>query len=215
MARKLKKDGMFYQNRYTFVSIIVILGMYFIAQSYYDPASMVRKGAAVVTGEGVPNIGGEFNVLDHEGKAFTQANLQNKYSLIFFGFTHCPDICPTALTVLTDVYSRLSEVQRTNVQVMMASVDPGRDTVKVMSEYVAAFDESFIGLTGTEAQMKDMAKKYLVYFAKHPADELGNYNVDHSGYIYLIGPDGRYMKHFSHKSSADEIAKSLQSYLIK
>lgn len=215
MARKIKKNGMIYQNRFTFVSVLVILGMYFIAQSFYDPSSMVRKGSAVIMGEGVPNIGGEFSVMNHEGVPFTDENLKNKYSLIFFGFTHCPDICPTALSVLADAYSRLSKAQSENVQVIMASVDPLRDTAKVMSEYVPAFNKKFIGLTGTEAQMKDMAKKYLVYFAKRPVDEYGNYNVDHSGYIYLIGPDGRYMKHFSHKSTADEIVDSLKSYLVK
>tara|TARA_R110000868_G_scaffold190862_2_gene434943 strand:- start:9542 stop:10189 length:648 start_codon:yes stop_codon:yes gene_type:complete len=215
MARKLDRDGMFYKNRYTFVSVIVILGMYFIAQSYYDPSSIVRTGAAVVAGEGTPDIGGEFSAVNHKGQPFTEDNLQGKYSLVFFGFTHCPDICPTALSVLSDVYTGLSPKHQSNLQVIMASVDPLRDTVETMGEYVPAFHESFIGLTGTEAQMKEMAKAYLVYFAKHPADKDGNYTVDHSGYIYLIGPDGRYVKHFSHKDTADDIRQSLQSYLTK
>lgn len=215
MGRRFDRNGMFYKNRFSFVSLLIILGMYFIATSYYDPSSVVRKGSAMVTGEGTPKIGGDFSVIDHNGVVFTQENLKDKYSLVFFGFTHCPDICPTAMTVLSEVYDKLSDKQKSQTQVIMASIDPERDTVAVMKDYMAAFNESFIGLSGTEDQMKDMAKKYLVYHVKRPTDDGSTYTVDHSGYVYLLGPDGRYVKHFSHKSNASEIYEGLTSYLRK
>ena len=215
MARKLDRKGAIYKNRYTFISLMVILAMYFIATSYYDPSSSVRKGAAVVTGQGAPKIGGEFSVLNHKGEPVTENILNDKYSLIFFGFTHCPDICPTSMLVLNDVYDKLSETQQSKLQVILASIDPERDTPAVMKDYVKTFNEKFIGLTGSVDQMKDMAKKYLVYHVKKEPDGNGNYSMDHSGFIYFMGPDGRYVKHFSHKDKAEDILKTVQSYVRK
>lgn len=215
MARKLDRQGAIYKNRYTFISLMVILAMYFIATSYYDPNSVVRKGSAVVTGQGAPKIGGEFSVLNHNGEPVTANILKGKYSLIFFGFTHCPDICPTSMLVLNDVYDSLTEKQQSQVQVILASIDPERDTPAVMKDYVKTFNDNFIGFTGSAQQMKDMAKKYLVYHVKKEPDESGAYSMDHSGFIYFMGPDGRYVKHFSHKDKAEDILKAVQSYVRK
>lgn len=215
MARKLDRKGAIYKNRYTFVSLMVILAMYFIATSYYDPSSVVRQGSAVVTGQGAPKIGGAFSVLNHNDEPVTENILNDKYSLIFFGFTHCPDICPTSMLVLNDVYDKLSENQQSKLQVILASIDPERDTPEVMKDYVKTFNDAFVGLTGSVDQMKDMAKKYLVYHVKKEPDEKGNYSMDHSGFIYFMGPDGRYVKHFSHKDKAEDILKTVQSYVRK
>ena len=189
--------------------------MYLIASNYYDPQSTVRKGSAVVTGSGAPQIGGDFEVVNHKGEAMTQAMLEGKYSLIFFGFTHCPDICPSSMIILNDVYDGLSEKQQSKVQVILTSIDPERDTPEVLNDYVKAFNEDFIGLTGSPEQIKDMAKKYLVYHVKKQPDEDGNYNMDHSGYIYFMGPDGRYVKHFSHKDTAADILSIVKGYVRK
>jgi protein SCO1/2 len=215
MSRKLNRDGAFYKNRYSFMSLMIILAMYFIASNYYDPEGVVRKGSSVVTGTGAPNIGGDFSVLNHDGEVVTQAILDGKYSLIFFGFTHCPDICPSSMLVLNDVYLGLTEKQRQKVQVVLTSIDPERDTPEIMKDYVKTFHDDFIGLTGAKEQIKDMAKKYLVYHVQTEPDADGNYSVDHSGYIYFMGPDGRYMKHFSHKDKAEDILTVVQSYLRK
>lgn len=213
MAKKFKKDSMFFKNRHTILSLLVILGMYFIATSFYDPESVVRKGSAVVTGTGTPNIGGDFEVVNHKGETVNQTMLDGKYSLIFFGFTHCPDVCPTSLLTLSDVYAGLSDKQKSKVQIVLATVDPERDTVAVMKDYVQTFHSDFIGLTGTPEQMKNMAKKYLVYHVKRPSDD--GYTMDHSGYIYFVGPDGRYVKHFRHEDKAADILKTVQSYVRK
>lgn len=215
MSRKFNVDGMFYKNRHTFLSLLIILGMYLIASSYYNPESAVRKGSSVVTGTGAPDIGGDFTVVNQNNETVTQSILDGKYSLIFFGFTHCPDVCPSSMMMMNDVYLGLSDKQREKVQVILTSIDPERDTPEIMKDYVKTFHEDFIGLTGTKEQIKTMAKEYLVYHVKTEPDADGNYNIDHSGFIYFMGPDGRYMKHFSHKDKSEDILKTVQSYLRK
>lgn len=206
---------MLYKNRYTFLSLILLCGMYMIFNLYYSPESAVRKGVAMVGGEGQAHIGGEFDLVDGSGKPFTQKNLIGKMNLLFFGFTFCPDICPQGLSTMGLVYNDLPEDMHSNVQVIFVSVDPERDTPQVIKPYVEAFNENFIGLTGTKEQVKKAADAYLVYYAKDENATGDDYLVSHSGYIYLMGPDGKYIKHFSHKSDVQEISSTLKTLLQK
>ncbi len=131
-----------------------------------------------------------FNLSMHNNQAFNLESLQNKWTLLFFGYTHCPDVCPLALTVMKAVYKSLAQypkVQR-NTQMVFVSVDPARDTPEHISQYVAHFDSSFIGVTGEVAQIDQLAKSLNAGYVSGKVDEFGRYDIDHTSSIYLIGP---------------------------
>lgn len=127
---------------------------------------------------------------DHNGKEFTRAQLQGKWSLIFFGFTHCPDICPMTLFDLNRLLPDLPEDIRKNTQVILVSLDPARDTPEVLKEYVAAFNPDFVGVTGEFLTIRRFANEVNVAFAKVTQGD--DYTVDHSGNLVLINPRGDY-----------------------
>lgn len=127
---------------------------------------------------------------DHNGKEFTRAQLQGKWSLIFFGFTHCPDICPMTLLDLNRLLPDLPEDIRKNTQVILVSLDPARDTPEVLKEYVAAFNPDFVGVTGEFLSIRRFANEVNVAFAKVTQGD--DYTVDHSGNLVLINPRGDY-----------------------
>lgn len=206
---------MFHRNRYTFLSLLLLTGMFMIYSLYYDPASPARKFTAMVEGSGEAKIGGPFELVTGEGKAFTQENLRGQFSMIFFGFTFCPDICPQGLSMMASVYDQLDEKQQKMLQPIFVSLDPERDDQEVIQEYVEAFHKDMTGLTGTLDQVKDMANKYLVYRVKNKPDEDGNYMISHSGYVYLMGPDGKYVKHFDHRTPEEEVLTGLRKFLQK
>ena len=207
-------------NGPTLISLVVILGMFVIYQLNFEPGmNQTVKGMAggkQTRSTGEARIGGDFEVVDHGGNVFTNNNLEGKFSLIFFGFTFCPDVCPTALSKMAEVYDGLTPKQREDLDVYFVSVDPDRDTPQAMKEYVGAFHDDFVGLTGSEEQIKNLLKKYLVYAVLHkksPEDK--DYVVDHSSYFYLMGSDAKYLTHFRHKETSEEISQKLQQYLYK
>ncbi len=160
-------------------------------------------------------IGGDFEAVDHLGQPFTQDNLKGKYSLVYFGFTYCPDICPTSLLVVAETLDSLPESMTSRILPVFVTVDPKRDTVEMMKQYVSNFHPKLVGVTGTEAQMAAVAKAYKVYYNQVPAeDESGNYLVDHSGFLYLMGPDGEYLTHFPHNVSMQVLAEKLRSHML-
>lgn len=137
-----------------------------------------------------PRIFEDFQLTDHRGRAFSLANLKGKWTLIFFGFTHCPDICPTTLSSMNDLIKTLDEDIRANTQVVLVSVDPARDTVEKLAEYVPYFNPDFIGLTGEFLDIKRLAGQLNIAFAKVSLGE--DYTVDHSASVVLINPRGHY-----------------------
>jgi protein SCO1/2 len=211
------KEGFISKNRYTVMSLAIICGMFAIVQSYYDPSVNLRKQMlneqAIQEGKGAPKIGGEFVMETTEGTPFTEKDLLGHYSLIFFGYTFCPDVCPTTLSTLEEVYSGLSVDQQKMVDIIMVTVDPSRDLGASLKEYVNVFHNDFIGIRGTEEQTKSMANVYLAYYAK--AGEGEDYGMDHSAYTYLMGPDGKYMHHFRHSDMPVDILKTMNGLLQK
>lgn len=211
---------LFKPHKLTLLSLAVCLLMVLFAATYHGGVQAFLKspGPGESGSFGQPAIGGPFELVDHNGKTFTHEDLKGHYSLLFFGFTFCPDVCPTGLTKLADVYDRLPKELRNNLAVIFVSVDPERDTPEVLKGYVAAFHPDFTGATGTPEQIKDMAKKYLVYYAKRPAAEgkpADQYLVDHSAYTYLMGPGGSYIKHFRHGDTAEEVVAGLKAEMSK
>ena len=159
-------------------------------------------------------IGGPFSLTDHTGKTVTDKDFEGKYLLVFFGFTYCPDICPTTLSEIARTMDLLGD-EAGAVQPLFITVDPERDTPEIMAEYVAAFHPAIIGLTGTLDQTAAVAKAYRLYYEKAPAEEgqaiadSGNYTVNHQGNTYLMNPEGEYLRHFSYGTPPKEMAASI------
>jgi len=136
------------------------------------------------------SIGGPFAMTDHRGRPFTDADLRGKPSMIFFGFTACPDVCPTTLADLSDWLDALGPAGN-DIAAVFVSVDPERDDVKSMANYLGSFDSRIIGLTGTPEQLARFAKAYRIYYRKVPV-EGGEYTMDHTAGVYLLDRDLRF-----------------------
>ena len=133
----------------------------------------------------------DFQLTDHHGQPFTQENLKGKWTLIFFGFTHCPDICPTTMATVARMYAALDEDERENLQVLLISLDPERDTPEQLAKYVPYFNSDFIGVSGNQHVLLKLATELNVAFSKVDLDN-GDYTIDHSGNLVLINPYGHY-----------------------
>ncbi len=203
-----------YQHRFTLLSILIICAMITFFSVYHDKEGVFQKFVAPGAPSQLP-IGGAFDLVDDEGRMVNESLLNGKFSLVFFGFTYCPDICPTGLAKLSEVYASLPPDQQEQLQILFVSVDPERDTPAVLHDYVQAFSPAIIGLTGTPSQTADMAKKYFVYHAKVPGENGAPYMVNHSAHVYFMGPDGQYIRHFSHHDDASEIVQHLNTYLAR
>ena len=156
-------------------------------------------------------IGGPFKLVDQNGQAVTDEVLKGKPSLIFFGFTHCPDVCPTALFEMSELYKALGP-DGDKVGAYFVSVDPERDTPAVLKEYLSSFDPRLRGLTGDPAAVAAMEKAYRVYSKKVPLDG-GGYTMDHTALVYLMNKDGQFVAPFNLKRKPDEAAADLKRYL--
>ena len=134
--------------------------------------------------------GRDFQLTDHNGRPRALADFKGKVVLLYFGYTHCPDMCPTALAAMAQVRSKLGDAGE-RVQGLFVTVDPERDTPQVLAQYVPAFDPGFLGLYGDEATTAALAKDFKTYFGAQKADAQGDYTVDHSGGVYVFDPSGR------------------------
>lgn len=170
----------------------------------------VGTGAAV-------RIGGPFELIDQHGAARTDADFRGSYMLIYFGFTNCPDLCPTTLLKMTDAIEEvavLSPVKSARVVPLLISVDPERDTPEVLREYAAQFDPRLVALTGTPRALADVGRTYGVFSAKVPTEEPGEYVVDHTSFVYLMGPDGKYIEHFESDVGVGDLVAALKQSTV-
>jgi protein SCO1 len=156
-------------------------------------------------------IGGPFRLVDQNGKTVTDGDLKGKWSLVYFGYTHCPDACPTALNDISIALDELGP-QRGAVRPVFITVDPERDTPEVLKSYVTSFDAPILALTGSPEEIAQAAKDYRVYYAKHP-EAGGDYSMDHSSVIYVMDPQGRFTASFTQENSPEEIAERLKKLL--
>ena len=157
-------------------------------------------------------IGGPFQLTDQNGRKRSSEEFRGKLMLIYFGFTYCPDVCPTALTVVTTALDQLGE-QADAVVPMLITVDPERDTPAVLKDYVAQFSPRYIGLTGSEREIAQVAKEFRVYYAKSPGSGGAPYLMDHTSLLYLMDQNGRFHTHFTHNSRAEDIAQAVRKLL--
>jgi len=166
-----------------------------------------------VKNSGAAAIGGAFTLTNHLGQKVTEKSLLGKYSLIFFGFTYCPDVCPVAMQNMTAALDMLGD-EADKITPVFITTDPERDTVEKVAEHVSAFHKSFIGLTGTTEQIKTASKAYRIYSAKRKNGDMPDgYSIDHASIIYFMGTDGKYLTHFNHSTPPKAMAVRIKLIL--
>lgn len=156
------------------------------------------------------DVGGPFRLTDHNGRTVTDADFKGKPFLVFFGFTHCPDICPTALFEMSETLRRLGP-DAEKIAALFITVDPERDTPEKLKDYISSFHPRIVGLTGTQADIDAVTKAYKAYARKVPLDG-DDYTMDHSAIVYLMDRQGRFVAPFNLKRPADEAAADLRRY---
>jgi protein SCO1/2 len=195
-----------------FLLIVAVLAGLVILGTGVFLALAFRESPRGVAGTALASaIGGPFELVDQNGKTVTDADLKGKWSLIYFGYTHCPDACPTALNDISIALSDLG-AKRDAVRPVFITVDPERDTPEALKSYVMSFDAPILALTGTPEQVAKAAKGYRVYYAKHP-EAGGDYSMDHSSVIYVMDPDGRFTASFTHESAPEQISERLKKLI--
>jgi cytochrome oxidase Cu insertion factor (SCO1/SenC/PrrC family) len=169
--------------------------------------------AVNVRSVGQAMVGGPFTLTDHTGKQVTDRDFRGRTLVVFFGFTFCPDVCPSALQVIAAAIDKLG-AKGQSITPIFISIDPERDTPAQLAAYVQSFHPRLIGLTGTPSEIAAVTKAYRVYVQKVPDPKsTAGYTIDHSSIIYVMGPDGAYRTHFTHATSADVMAERLGKIL--
>jgi len=166
----------------------------------------IAQGLALVASN--PGQGG-FSLTDPTGKTVTDRDYRGRFMLVFFGYTFCPDVCPTTLTVLAGALDRLAPATAAKLVPIFVTLDPERDSPVVMGQYTAAFSPAIVGLTGSADELARVKKSYRVYSARVPGSAPDLYTIDHSALLYLIGPDGRFRATLDPGHSAAELAAAL------
>lgn len=162
-------------------------------------------------GEGVASIGGDFTLANQDGVIVHDKDFRGRVMMVFFGFTHCPDMCPTTAATFAKTLELLGD-KASSVAPIFISVDPQRDTSAVLKEYLANIDARIIGLTGTQEQTKQVASTYKAYFA-NSKNAAGDETVDHSGFIYIMDKNGVYVQHFPYDANVKDITDAVSNLL--
>jgi protein SCO1/2 len=157
-----------------------------------------------------PVIGGPFSLTGPNNQVFTDADMRGTPFLVFFGYTHCPDVCPTTLFEMSEVLHKLGDDKK--VRALYISVDPERDTPAVLQDYLSSFDPRIIGLSGPRANVEAAMRGYRVYAKKVPL-EGGDYTMDHTALVYLMDRDGKFAKVFDLQQPVEQAAKELANFL--
>ncbi|MBS29256.1 MAG: hypothetical protein CL566_10110 [Alphaproteobacteria bacterium] len=173
-----------------------------------EPPENAAVGGLVVN----VNIGGDFALTDHKGERVTQKRFLGKYALIYFGYTFCPDVCPTELGEMALAIDELG-AEGDAVTPVMISIDPVRDTPEVLSEYVPLFHERLVGLTGTYAEIKDVAEKYRVFYHRVDDPNYTYYLMDHTSFVYLLDPAGKVASMFRYGTPPEEMAEAIRQHM--
>ena len=189
----------------------VILGTgaawYQVTEQQFDQSVAKLEPAAGSSVAGAA-IGGPFSLTDHNGRSVSEKDYAGSYKLVFFGFTYCPDICPTELKKISNVLQALG-TKADSVQTLFISVDPDRDTPSVMKQYVSMFDPRIVGLTGTKDQVKAAQEAYKVYAEKFNDPALTEYTMNHSAYTFFLAPDGELIDLFTTGDTPSQMVKTM------
>lgn len=188
------------------VILVALLGLYVATMPSKTPDS--AKGDVGVL------IGGDFSLVNHQGQPVRAADYQGKLLLIYFGFTYCPDVCPTELQKISAVLDQLSDRQRAGIVPLFVTVDPERDTVEQMALYLSNFHPAIVGLTGSVAQVKEAASMYKIYMQKvEDETSSASYTMDHSNLVYLMDGDNHYLKHFTGRATVTDMLQAIKAAL--
>lgn len=193
------------------LALLVLGSGWFAWQKLRPPMSL-----APTTTSGTVLVGGPFELVDQTGESRRDTDYLGRYMLVYFGYTYCPDVCPTSLLTMSRGLQLLGDSApeaAEQVVPLFVTVDPERDTVAALAAYAPSFHPDLVALTGTPEQIAAAAKSYRVYYAKAEDESSGTYLMDHTSFIYLIGPDGGYRTHFSHTAQAEEIAEGLARHI--
>ena len=184
--------------------LVIAIALALVTMVVVNGRTQGQGGTAVASGQ--PLVGGDFTLVNQEGQTVDQSILEGKWSLVFFGFTYCPDYCPTTLGVLERVQTELGEDAK-DLQIVFISVDPERDTPQMLKDYLSSdgFPKGVIGLTGTDEQIQHASKAYRAYYQKVGEGE--GYTMNHSLTVYLMGPDGKFRTAVTHDLGPDRTVK--------
>jgi protein SCO1/2 len=174
---------------------------------WHESENVPGLGRTVTSGK--VEVGGPYTLTDQNGKAVSSTDFHGKYQLIYFGYSFCPDVCPTTLGVISQALDQIG-VDQNRIVPIFITIDPERDTPSVLNKYMAAFGPRFVGLTGTQTQITAVEKEYRVYAKKQPLPT-GGYGMDHSSVIYLMGADGRLVTFYDELISPDQLEKDLKA----
>src|ERR1700719_2413482 len=192
---------------------ILVIGAAFLAGLFlcFGAVLVVSSRMSTPVAQQIAAVGGPFKLIDQNGKAVSDQDLKGRPFLVFFGFIHCPDVCPTTLFDVSEMLRALGpDADRTRS--LFITVDPERDTPAVMKDYLSSFDPHLRGLTGDQASIDAAARAYRVYAKKVPLGG-GDYTMDHTAIVYLMDKDGRFVAPFDLKRTADAAAADLRRYL--
>ncbi|KZT36779.1 h-sco1, partial [Sistotremastrum suecicum HHB10207 ss-3] len=205
------------------IFVLTGIGLFYYFKSEKERIQEAKRQALASKKIGRAAVGGPFSLVTHDGKPFTEKDMLGKWSVMYFGFTNCPDICPAELDKMGAVVDEVAKRHGKDVELLpiFVSVDPARDDVQAMKKYVADFHPSVIGLTGSYPEVKATCKAYRVYFSSPPPPEgkpsleQMDYLVDHSIYFYLMDPRGEFVEAFGKDSSVEKVADRLDEELAR
>ncbi len=183
---------------------------------YSNPPAQVGSAGGEVSSQGRALVGGPFTLTDQHGETRRAADFAGRYMLIYFGFTYCPDVCPTALVAMTQALDRVAETapaRAERIVPIFVSVDPERDRPEVLASYAEHFHPRLVALTGSAEAVSKAADAYRVYYRKVEDPSASDYLIDHTSIIYLMGPDGEYVTHFSHGTSVEDMVAGLRRHV--
>ncbi|MBM3560937.1 MAG: SCO family protein [Alphaproteobacteria bacterium] len=189
-------------------AVALVIATWLVLHSRQGPVVPENIGGVVSAVE----IGGPFELVEHTGRTVTDADFRGRWMLIYFGYTYCPDVCPTELANMAVALDMLGDAAA-RVVPMLITVDPGRDTPAVLAEYVPLFGERIVGLTGARAQIDAAMKAYRVYAARTESPAHTDYLMDHSSYVYLMGSDGKFVAMFRYRTDPAEIATTIRRHM--
>lgn len=190
--------------------IVIILAAFLGGLLVFTIALFLITGRPATQISTASAVGGPFQLTDQNGKTITDKDLKGRPFLIFFGFTHCPDICPTALFEMSEILTKLGP-DADKINALFVTVDPERDTPAKLKDYLSSFDPHLRGVTGNTDALEKMLKSYRVYYKKVPLKD-GDYTMDHTALVYLMDKDGRFVAPFNIKRPPEAAAEDLKRY---
>ena len=200
-----------FRNKQALIPYLLLVAALAGGLLWHESELVPGLGRTVVTGQAT--VGGPFRLIDQSGKVVSDGDFRGRYMLVYFGYSFCPDVCPTTLSIMAQALDKMG-ADGSRIVPVFITVDPARDTPKVLADYMKAFGPQFVGLTGSPAAIKEVEKEYRVYAVKRPLDpSKGNgsgYGMDHSSVLYLMGPNGKLVSFYDEAISPDDLAKDLK-----